>query len=80
MAIGSTTRTCRTKVTVAMQAVGDKIRLNSQGWEDARVLTERQVAMVVAYKGQHYLGAASISIGVPAGFEPLAGSPMRIVE
>jgi hypothetical protein len=25
-------------------------------------------------------GAASISIGVPAGFEPLAGSPMRIVE
>ena len=36
-----------------MEAVGNKIRLNSQGW-DARVLTERQVAMVVAYKGQHY--------------------------
>ena len=26
------------------------------------------------------MGAASISIGVPAGFETLAGSPMRIVE
>ena len=26
------------------------------------------------------MGAASISIDVPAGFEPLAGSPMRIVE
>jgi hypothetical protein len=43
------------KFTVTMEAVGNKIRLNSQGWEDARVLTERQVAMVVAYKGQHYL-------------------------
>ena len=32
------------KVTVAMQAVGDKIRLNSQGWEDARVIGERQGA------------------------------------
>jgi hypothetical protein len=43
------------KFTVAMEAVGDKIRMNSQGWDDARVLTERQVAMVVAYKGQLYL-------------------------
>jgi hypothetical protein len=25
-------------------------------------------------------GTASISIGVPTGFEPLAGSPMRVVE
>jgi hypothetical protein len=36
------------KVTVTMEAVGNKIRLNSQGWEDARVLNERQVFMVVA--------------------------------
>ena len=27
---------------VAMEAVGDKILLNSQGWEDARVIGERQ--------------------------------------
>ena len=32
------------KVTVAMEAVGDKIRLNSQGWGDARVIGERQGA------------------------------------
>jgi hypothetical protein len=32
------------KVTVAMEAVGDKIRLNSQGWDDARVIGERQGA------------------------------------
>ena len=32
------------KVTVAMEAVGDKIRSNSQGWEDARVIGERQGA------------------------------------
>ena len=32
------------KVTVAMEAVGDKIRLNSQGREDARVIGERQGA------------------------------------
>ena len=43
------------KVTVTMEAVGNKIRLNSQGWEDARVLNERQVFMVVAIKGQLYL-------------------------
>ena len=30
------------QLTVAMEAVGDKIRLNSQGWEDARVIGERQ--------------------------------------
>jgi hypothetical protein len=40
---------------VAIEAVGDKIRLNSQGWEDARVLNERQVFMVVAIKGQLFL-------------------------
>ena len=43
------------KVTVTMEAVGNKIRLNSQGWEDVRVLNERQVFMVVALKGQLYL-------------------------
>jgi hypothetical protein len=43
------------KVTVAMEAVGNKIRLNSQGWEDARIIRERQVLMVVAHKGQLYL-------------------------
>ena len=43
------------KFTVAMEAVGNKIRLNSQGWEDVRVIGDRQVLMVVAYKGQLYL-------------------------
>ena len=38
-----------------MEAVGDKIRSNSQGWEDARVIGERQVLMVVAYKGRLYI-------------------------
>jgi hypothetical protein len=38
-----------------MEAVGNKIRLNSQGWEDVRVLNGRQVFMVVALKGQLYL-------------------------
>jgi hypothetical protein len=42
------------KVTLAMEAVGDKIRLNAGGWEDVKVLGERQV-MVVAIKGQLYL-------------------------
>jgi hypothetical protein len=42
-------------MTVSMEAVGNKIRLNSQGWEDARTIGERQVAMVVAYKGTLYL-------------------------
>jgi hypothetical protein len=32
------------KFTVAREAVGDKIRLNSQGWEDARGIGERQGA------------------------------------
>jgi hypothetical protein len=31
------------KVTVAMEAVENKIRVNSQGWEDARIIGERQV-------------------------------------
>jgi hypothetical protein len=43
------------KITVSMEAVGDKIRMNSQGWEDAKVIGERQVFMVVAIKGQLYL-------------------------
>ena len=43
------------KFTVAMEAIGDKIRLNSSGWEDVRVIGERQVAMVVAHKGVLYL-------------------------
>jgi hypothetical protein len=43
------------KCTVAMETVGDKIRLNCQGWEDVKVLGERQVLMVVAIKGQLYL-------------------------
>jgi hypothetical protein len=38
------------KVTVAMEAVGNKIRLNSQWWEDARIIGDRQVLMVVAYQ------------------------------
>jgi hypothetical protein len=41
--------------TVTMEAAGDKIRSNSQGSEDVRVLNERQVFMVVALKGQLYL-------------------------
>jgi hypothetical protein len=53
------------KCTVAMEAVGDKIRLNCQGWEDAKVLGERQVLMVVAIKGQLYL----LSEHRPAKFE-----------
>lgn len=43
------------KFTIAMEAVGDKIRMNCQGWDDARVATEYQVATVVAHKGQLYL-------------------------
>ena len=34
-----------------MEAAGNKIRSNSQGWEDVRVIGERQVLMV-AIKGQ----------------------------
>ena len=43
------------KVTLAMEAVGDKIRLNCQGWDDAKVISERQALLVVAIKGQLYL-------------------------
>jgi hypothetical protein len=43
------------KVTVAMEAVGNKIRVNSQGWEDARVIDEPPVLTVVAIKGQLHL-------------------------
>jgi hypothetical protein len=43
------------KFTVAMEAVENKIRLNSQDWEDARIIGERQAAMMVAYKGMLYL-------------------------
>jgi hypothetical protein len=53
------------KCTVAMEAVGDKIRLNCQSWEDVKVLGERQVLMVVALKGQLYL----LSEHRPAKFE-----------
>jgi hypothetical protein len=38
-----------------MEAVQNKIRLNCSGWDDVRVLTERQALLVVAYKGQLYL-------------------------
>jgi hypothetical protein len=31
------------KVTVAMEAVGNTSRLNSQRWEDARIIGDRQV-------------------------------------
>jgi hypothetical protein len=42
-------------MTVAMEAVGERIRLNSQGREDAKVIGEHQVFIVVAIKGQPYL-------------------------
>jgi hypothetical protein len=43
------------KLTLAMEAVGNKIRLNCQGWEDVRVIGESQVLMVVEYKGPLYI-------------------------
>jgi hypothetical protein len=43
------------KLTLAMEAIGNKIRMNCKGWEDARVIGERQVLMVAAIKGQLYL-------------------------
>ena len=43
------------KRTVAMEAVGDKVRLNSSGWEGVRVIGEHQVLMVVAINGKLYL-------------------------
>jgi hypothetical protein len=42
------------KFTVMLEAVGNKIRANSQGWEDARIVSERQALTVVAHKGQLY--------------------------
>jgi hypothetical protein len=41
------------KVTVAMEAVGDKISLNSQGWGESSA--SARVLMVEAHKGQLYL-------------------------
>jgi hypothetical protein len=35
-----------------MEAAGDKIRSNSQGWENVRVIGERRVLMVV-YLPEH---------------------------
>jgi hypothetical protein len=35
-----------TRSSVALEAVENKIRLNSQGWEDARIIGERQVAAI----------------------------------
>jgi hypothetical protein len=43
------------KLTLAMEAVGDKIRLNCQGWEDVKVLNPRQALLMVAINGQLYL-------------------------
>jgi hypothetical protein len=64
------------KITVSMETVGDKIGLNSQGWEDARVLTERQAFMVVAIKGQLYScpsrGRRSLSVST------MTASPKRV--
>ena len=37
------------------EAAGEKIRLNCQGWEDARIIGEYEVLMTVAYKGRLYL-------------------------
>jgi hypothetical protein len=42
------------KFTVTLETVGNKIRANSQGWEDARVVNERQAFMVVAIDGILY--------------------------
>jgi hypothetical protein len=38
-----------------MDAAGDKIRSNSQGWEDARTIGEREVLKVVPINGVLYL-------------------------
>jgi hypothetical protein len=37
------------------QTVGNKIRLNCEGWEDVKVLNPRQALLVVAINGQLYL-------------------------
>ena len=49
------------KVTVALEAVGNKIRVNSQGWEDARVIGERQISHSIsrALDSQHRRNALS---------------------
>jgi hypothetical protein len=49
------------------ETVGNNIRLNSQRWKDARIIGDRQVAIVVAYKGQLYLLAEHR----PAKFEQI---------
>lgn len=43
------------KFTVTFEAVGDKVRMNSHGWDDARVCTEAQAPLVVARNGILYL-------------------------
>jgi hypothetical protein len=57
------------------QTVGDKIRLNCQGWEDVKVLNPRQALLVVAINGQLYLLPAHR----PAKFETsiMMGWPKR---
>jgi hypothetical protein len=61
------------KVTVALEAVETKIRQNSQGWEDAWIIGERQVSVVAAYKGQIYLLAEH----PPAKFERIEETSLR---
>ena len=43
------------KVTVTMEAVEDKIHRSSQGWEDARIIGERQVIMSWRIRGKSTL-------------------------
>src|SRR5262249_48910806 len=43
-----------------MEAAGDKIRSNSQGWEDVRVIGERQVLMVGATLPSARAGAGEV--------------------
>jgi hypothetical protein len=61
------------KATVALEAVGNKIRVNSQGWEDARIATERQCFMVVAIKGKLYM----MPEARPAKFEQIDQTGLR---
>jgi hypothetical protein len=57
-----------------LEAVENKIHLNSQGWEDARIITERQVLMVVvAHQGQLYL----LPEHRPAKFEQIDQTGLR---
>ena len=59
------------------------VRLNEKlAWHlrlDPRKLAAPEGVEILAGNRVKPIRAASISIGVPAGFEPLAGSPMRIV-